>query len=278
MKMVRSRRAAFAGTIGTGVAMALFALSGVANAHMPYVLPTQFDLNKADHVTVESSFAEEAFVPEVAMRDAAFHLIGPDGARLPTGPVTYLRDLSIFEADTKGDGTYRISTGQRAGRKGKMVRQGDIWVMGGEAPAPQAGPAKPASTPETVEVQSMTLADAYVTRGAPTTAALTPRGEALEVQPVTHPNGITAGSDAAFVLLFNGKPLAGVDVTLFRAAGVYDGRKVAGQVKSDAAGRFILKPGDAGTYLLLVRHRAQSPTGAQTPWRSYSYTLAFDAA
>ncbi|HEX7820053.1 MAG TPA: DUF4198 domain-containing protein [Sphingobium sp.] len=272
MKMVRSCRMAWTGVAGAVSALAgagLFA--GVASAHMPYVLPTHFDLNKADHVTVESAFTEDAFVPDVAMRDAPFHLIGPDGARLPTGTVAYFRDLSLFEADTKTDGTYRITTGQRAGRKGKMVREGDAWVMGGEG----AAPPKPGA--QTVEVQSMTLADAYVTRGAPTTTALKPRGQALEVEPVTHPNAITAGSDATFVLLFDGKPLAGADVTLFRAAGVYDGRKVAGQVKSDAAGRFTLKPGDAGTYLLLVRHRAQAPAGAETPWRSYSYTLAFDA-
>ncbi|MCE7796658.1 DUF4198 domain-containing protein [Sphingobium sufflavum] len=272
MTIVRKHRVA---RMGVSVA-ALIAGATMASAHMPYVLPTQFDLTeKADHITVESAFAEDAFVPEVAMRDAPFHLIGPDGAKLSTGAVTYLRDLSIFEADIKADGTYRISTGQRGGRKGKMIRQGDKWVMGGEAPV-APGAAKPAG--EEVAVQSMTLADAYVTRGAPSTGALKPRGEALEVQPVTHPNGIAAGSDATFVLLFDGKPLAGVDVTLFRSAGVHDGRKIAGQVKSDAAGRFTVKPGDAGTYLLLVRHRAQAPAGAETPWRSYSYTLAFDAA
>ncbi|MFT3964671.1 MAG: DUF4198 domain-containing protein [Sphingobium sp.] len=242
-----------------------------AGAHMPYVLPTLFDVGKGDHVTVESAFAEDAFVPEVAMRDAPFHLIGPDGQKLATGTVTYLRDLSIFEADIKADGTYRITTGQRAGRKGKMAREGDKWVVLGEN-----APARPGV--QVVEVQSMTLADAYVTRGAPSAAALKPRGEALEIQPVTHPNDITAGSDAQFVLLFDGKPLANEAVTLFRSAGVHDGRKVAAEVKSDAAGRFTLKPSDAGTYLILVRHRGQAPAGAETPYRSYTYTLAFDAA
>lgn len=245
--------------------------AGGAGAHMPYVLPTNFDIEKADHVTVQSSFTEDAFIPEVAMRDAPFHLIGPDGAKLPTGTVTYLRDLSIFEADTKVDGTYRITTGQRAGRKGKMFKDGDKWVVRGEGAAPKPGV-------QEVEVQSMTLADAYVTRGKPTTAAITSRRDALEIQPVTHPNGITAGSDAKFVALFDGKPLANSEITLFRSAGVYDGRKVAAQVKSDAAGNFTLHPDDAGTYLILVRHRAAAPAGSETPYRSYTYTLAFDAA
>jgi uncharacterized GH25 family protein len=262
--MDQALRSAIAGVI-------LCAGTHAANAHMPYVLPTQFDTQKADHVTVESAFAEDAFLPEVAMRDAPFHLIGPDGTRLPTGPVTTLRDLTIFEADTKTDGTYRITTGQRAGRTGKMVRDGDKWVMGGEGSAPKPGA-------QQVDVQSMTLADAYVTRGATTTTALKPRGEALEVQALTHPNAITAGSTADFILLFDGKPLAATDITLFRAAGLHDGRKVAGQVRTDASGRFTLRPDDAGTYLLLVRHRAAAPAGSATPWRSYTYTLAFDAA
>jgi uncharacterized GH25 family protein len=248
-----------------------FTGSGIASAHMPYVLPTLFDVGKADHITVESSFAEDAFRPEVAMRDAPFHLIGPDGAESPVGPVTYLRDLSIFEADIKTDGTYRVTTGQRFGRKSKMSRVGDKWTIRGEDGKPQPGATE-------VDVQSATLAEAYVTRGQATQAALKPTGKALEIHAITHPNAITAGTDAAFVLLFEGKPLAATDVTLFRSAGYYDGRKIAAQLKTDAAGRFSVKPEDAGTYLILVRHRAAAPVGAETPWRSYTYTLVFDAA
>jgi hypothetical protein len=65
---------------------------------------------------------------------------------------------------------------------------------------------------------------------------------------------------------------------MFRSAGLYDGRKVAAQVKSGADGRFTLKPDDAGAYLILVRHRGVAPAGSETPYRSYTYTLTFDAA
>jgi len=238
---------------------------------MPYVLPTVFDLGKGDHITVQSSFAEDAFVPEVAMRDAPFHLIGPDGKELAAGPITHLRDLSIFEANTPADGTYRVTTGQRAGRKGKMFKVGDKWEIRSEAGKPPVGA-------QEVEVQSMTLAEAYVTRGQPTDAALKPANKGLEIQAITHPNSIAAQSAAAFVLLFDGKPLADADITVFRGAGTYDGRKIAAQIKSGAAGKFTLKPQDAGTYLILVRHRDVAPAGAETPYRSYTYTLTFDVA
>ncbi len=245
--------------------------AGGAQAHMPYVLPTLFDVGKADHITVESSFAEDPFHPEVAMRDAPFHLIGPDGAPIAVGPVTHLRDLTVFEADIKADGTYRVTSGQRLGRKSKMVKAGDKWVMQGEGSEPRPGE-------QAVEVQSATLADAYVTRGQPTDAALKPIGKALEIQAITHPNAIASAAPASFVVLFEGKPLSGTDVTLFRSAGYYDGRKVSAQLKTDAKGGFSLTPPDAGTYLILVRHRTAAPTDAATPWRSYTYTLTFDAA
>lgn len=253
------------------VAGGLLCTSAAVQAHMPYVLPGAFDVGQRDHITVESAFAEDAFAPEVAMRDAPFSVILPDGSNGAAGPVTYLRDLSIFEADLKTPGTYRITTGQRLGRKGQMYLVDGQWMMRGEDGEPPKGAAP-------VAVQSATLADAYVTRGQPTDAALKPRGQALEIQAITHPNSIASGTEASFVLLFDGKPLANVDVTLFRAAGVYDGRKVAGQTKTDAAGKFTLKPDDAGQYLILVRHRTNAPVGAEIPYRSYTYTLAFDAA
>ena len=246
-------------------------LTTAASAHMPYVLPTKFDIGKSDHVTVQSSFTEDPFVPDVAMRDAPFHLVGPDGSDLPVQPVTHLRDLTVFEAALPTDGTYRVTTGQRAGRKGKMFRKGDAWTMQGEGGELPTGA-------KLVDVQSMTLAEAYVTRGQPTKAALKPKGVGLEIQAMTHPSAVVAGSSAEFVLLFDGKPMAGTEITLFRSAGVYDGRKIAAQIKSGMDGRFSLTPSDAGTYLILARHRGAAPSGSETPYRSYTYTLAFDAA
>lgn len=247
------------------------AIAPAAQAHMPYVLPTVFDVGKGDHVTAQSAFAEELFVPEVPMRDAPFHLVAPDGAELPAQPVMHMRDLTMLEAALPAEGTYRLTTGQRAGRKGKMFRQGGAWSMRGEGGEAPAGVTQ-------VDVQSMTLAEAYVTRGQPSDGALKPKGVGLEIAARTHPSSITAGGDAQFTLLFDGKPLPATDVTVYRSAGLYDGRKIAAQVKSGQDGGFTLKPEDAGTYLVLVRHRGTAPAGSETPYRSYTYTLTFDAA
>lgn len=246
------------------------AAPGMAAAHMPYLLPNMFDAGQRDHVTVQGGFAEEAFVPEVAMKSDAFHVRGPGGATPIAQPI-YLRDLTVFEAGLPAAGTYRISSGERAGRKGKMYKAADgRWTMAGEGGQPPAGV-------ELVDVQSMTLAEVYVTRGAPSTQALAPTGKALELKPVTHPSEIYAKAPARFELLFEGKPVSGASVEVFRAAGLYDGMKLAVQAVTGADGGFSITPPDAGTYLALIRHRTAAPAGADTPFRSYSYTLTFEA-
>ena len=261
-------RIAIAAMAGAG----LIAIApGQALGHMPYMLPNLFDLTDRDHVTVQASFTEEPFAAEVVMKSDAWHVRGPGGAVTPISGVTYLRDLAVFEAPVAANGTWRISSGERFGRKGKMYRNAKgEWVIG-------EGRDKPADA-QLVDVQSMTLAEVYVTRGGPSPDALAPTGKSLELRPITHPSEIFAAQPATFELLFEGKPVAGANVEVYRSAGNYDGKKkIDGQITTDAAGRFAITPPDAGTYLALIRHRTAAPAGAETPYRSYSYTLTFEA-
>lgn len=261
-------RIGLAALVGAG---ALAAAPGMAQAHMPYMLPNIFDLTDRDHVTVQASFTEDPFQAEVVMKSDAWHVRGPGGVVSPISNVSYLRDLAVFEAPIPAKGTYRVSSGERFGRKGKMYRDGEgRWII-------SEGKDRPADA-QLVDVQSMTLAEVYVTRGGPTPDALVPSGKGLELRPITHPSEIYAAQPASFELLFEGKPVSGAQVEVFRSAGAYDGQKqVGGQIATDAAGRFAITPPDAGTYLALIRHRTEAPAGAETPYRSYSYTLTFEA-
>lgn len=245
--------------------------AGIATADSPYLKPNVHDATGRDHVTVEASFTEDIFQSRVVMRSDFFHVIGPDGTK-PITEVTYLRDLAVFEVATPVDGTYRISSGPRIGRTAKMYRATDgSWKMVGEEDS------NPPEGTTLVDVQSITVAEVYVTKGAPSNGALQPKGEGLELFPLIHPSDITAGEDAAFQLLFEGRPLADVEVTIFREAGQYDGKKIEATLTTDAQGRFTVRAGDAGAYLTQVRYRTESPAGAATPYRSYTHTLAFVA-
>ena len=185
--------------------------AGVAQAHSPYLRPNLFDAGRRDHVTVEAAFTEEVFNAEVAMRSDGFHVVGPNGDT-PISAVTYLRDLAVFEAPTPVDGLYRLSSGPRAGRTTKMYHTPSGWKMVGEEDAP------PPPGAELVDVQSITVAEAYVMRGVPDEAALKPTGQGLELQPLIQPNQIVAGEDATFRLLFDGQHLADAPVTVFPSA------------------------------------------------------------
>lgn len=250
--------------------MAALAPAGMLSAHMPYVAPSLFDAGKRDHVTLEASFTEDAFRAEIAMQDAPFELTGPDGATVRLPAPIILTDRTMVETRLPEDGIYRISSGQRLGRLGKMVRTDGEWRMAGEDGAPPAGAIM-------VDVQSTTLADAYVVRGRPAgTKALAARGHALEIHPVRDPTAIGAGDPLPVEILQDGTPLANTDVSLFREAGLYDGRKIL-TARTDATGRVSIKVPDAGRYLILVRNRVAAPAGSRAAYVSYTTTLAFEA-
>src|SRR5688500_10649366 len=138
-----------------------------AQAHSPYLLPNLFDVGKRDHVTVQGSFTEEFFEPDVAMKSEDYHVFTPAGVKQSLTPV-YTRDLAIVEAETKEEGSYRISTGKRTGRTAKAAWIGGDWRFLDPKEALPSGA-------KTYEVTSITTADVYVTRGKPSDVALAPR-------------------------------------------------------------------------------------------------------
>ncbi|MBN8528632.1 MAG: DUF4198 domain-containing protein [Caulobacterales bacterium] len=245
--------------------------AGSALAHSPYLKPNVFDASGRDHVTVEAAFTDDVFAADVAMRSDVFHIVGPNGDT-PISNVVYLRDMAVFEAETPVDGTYRLSSGPRIGRNARMYRSasGDWKMVGEEVGVP------PVEAPR-VDVQNITVAEAYVTRGAPDRAALSPTGRGLELAPLTHPNAIVAGEDARFRLLFDGRPLSGVAITVYREAGRYGGRSVAAELITDPDGGFTVNAPDPGAYMTLARYRTEAPAGSNPPYRSYTHTLTFIA-
>lgn len=236
---------------------------------MPYVAPALFDLGARDKVTIEASFTEDAFRPDIAMRDAPFEITDPAGRTTPLPAPLLTGDRTLAEAALPMEGVYRLSSGQRTGRLGKMYQRDGEWVMVGEGAAPPAGA-------KLVDVRSVTLADAYVLRGKPGAGgALAPRNKGLEIHPLADPTALSPAAPARFAILYDGKPLAGEQVMLFREAGLYDGRKQAGTAVSDAAGTVAITPPDAGRYLMLVRHRTALPRAGEGH-ASFTATLAFE--
>ena len=249
-----------------GIALALGA--GAAQAHSPYLLPNTFDASGRDHVTVQAGITEHFFIPEFAVKSDSFHVIGPDGVRTALTPIT-AKDVTLLEVATPRDGTWRISSGASLGRVGKAAMVNGQMVFGGPGkPLPEGAPV--------IDVQNIATSETYVSRGAPNDAALKPRGEGLEFQAITHPDKIAVGEPARFVLLLDGKPLAGQAIAVTRGDDLYSDDKPFPAVTTDARGGFTLLTARQGVYHAMARYR-QPPPAAGGPVRNLAYALTFES-
>lgn len=250
------------------LAVAMAATQAVAG-HMPYLEPKTF-APRRDVVTIEAAMAEEAtlFVPDFTIRGTGdYQVTDPTGTTRKIEGVTTLKEVAIFEAPTPAEGTYRITTGERAGRQGKIAKIDGVWRNVRPAGAPNRppegappnpnGPIDEAQIPAGAEVMTTTSflkAEVYVTRGAPNAAALKPTGQGLEIVPVTHPNEAYAGEAFKFRLLADGQPLGGVPFTVSKAREGYEPQRftTGGTAAADGAAEITLaKP---GIYVIQVQN------------------------
>jgi uncharacterized GH25 family protein len=244
-------------------------ISAAAQAHSPYLKPNDFNPTaQRKHVTVEASFAEGDLRPDVAMKSDAFHLVGPDGKQQPLTPAAVLKDASYLEVPlAAGNGTYLVSSGLRKGRLAKgVLRQGQVHF------AERKDDVQPGDQP--IEVQSLTRADVYVTRGTPTTAEFDTAG--VQIQPVSKPYALYAGETVTVRVRDGRQPLAGQTLTVIADGQNYANHKQPEQdYTSNAAGEVSFKPKTAGLYLLQVRVRRASPDNPAL-WLSHTATLTVE--
>jgi hypothetical protein len=265
-----------------GATLATAGLASAALAHTPYVAPINFAPDR-DYVTLEAGLAEtNYFVPDFPIRGAEYTVIGPTG-EAAKAKSTELRELAVIEAALPQQGTYRITTGERPGRRGKWAKVDGKWlvVTNGPVSDDDAGAraiqeAKLPAGSEVMNTQSFIKAETYVTRGKPTAAALKPTGQGLELVPETHPNEIYANKPFRFVLMNDGKPLSGALFSVAKAGDLYADKRFALEGKSGADGKAQAVIDHAGVYVLEV-HYPERAEGSPTPIaRSAIYSLSFE--
>lgn len=249
-------------------------LASPASAHTSYILPNTFDATFARAVTLESSFTDAFSRSEVGVSSQDWHVLTPDGARHELDNVVELKQLTILEMAISQEGTYRFSTGERLGRRGQMIQSEDgslrpARTEEGEADAPGPGEKR-------ISSETATVAEVYVSKGAPTDTVVNAPSGRLAIKPLTHPNKIFAESGFRLQVSFDGLPLAGQALELSREGAVYDDGAAMEHVKTDAEGFVTLNFDKPGVYLIMTRHRAAAPAGAETDIRSYTTSLTFD--
>lgn len=241
-------------------------------AHTPYLKPLSFEPISWDTVTLDASFAERFFVPEVAISNAKFDVRTPDGTLSPVDTVVDLNTRNILEQVLEEDGTYRFSTGKRMGAIFRIYElNGERGsVRGNEEPLPEGATL-------TEHFQSVTSAVAYVTKKGPTEKVLAPTDDGLEIVPETHPNGLFAGDKFSFTLQYEGKPVADQEVMIYFANDQFSEEADFKKVTTDAKGQASTTFSKQGLYLLQVRVKEAAPKGEDVPVFSYTTTLTLEA-
>lgn len=242
----------------------LIAATGPAAAYTSYILPQDFSPD--EEVTVHAAFASTFFTPAVGL-PADIQLLFPDGAASTFDRVEVAGQQTVMNASLPRHGTYRITTGERLGEVTTLVA-----VDGGWRPM-VAGETLPEGT-QTTTLQTVTVADAYVSRGAPTRTVVDAPIGALALHPITHPNEVLVSQGMQIELLFNGAPFPNMPLVVYESGDADTDTQT--YFVTDAAGRATVTFPQPGHYVIAARHRGAAPEGAPAQVRSYTTTLTLE--
>jgi hypothetical protein len=240
-------------------------LAQPALAHTPYMRPSAFSADR--EISAETAYSTDIFTPVVGIAAERLAIISPSGERLGLARVDVEPEVTRIEAILGQEGTYRLTTGEQYGEVAPMVLDHGRWraVAPGERLARRA---------RTSTLQMVTLAEAYVTRGAPTRGAVDIINGRLAIRPVTHPNQVTVASGFDVELLFDQAPFAFMPFVLYRPG--EDENNMRRVFVTDEHGSAHLHFNAPGLYLAVVRFRCPAPAGTRAAVHSYSTSITFE--
>lgn len=245
------------------LAAALFlAGAGPATAYTAYVLPQSFNPNDGE-ASVQAAYANTFFTPAVGL-PANMRLIYPDGFEGTFGRAAAGPTVTELSSDLPQWGTYRITTGELMGAITTMIPGDGVWV-----PLP-AGQTPPEGV-ETRTMQTVTLADSYMSRGAPTRRVVDQSIGTLALVPVTHPNEVLVSQGMVVELRFEGAPAPNQPVVLYEAGDADTDQST--YFVTDAQGRATVTFAQPGQYVLTARRVDEAPAGTGVNARSYVTSL-----
>jgi uncharacterized GH25 family protein len=252
--------------IAASAALALFA-AAPAQAHRQWMLPSSTVLSGDDvWVTVDAAVSNDLFYFEhQPLRLDAVKAWAPDGSEAPIENKATGRYRSTFDVHLTQKGTWRIASVADMlmgsydldGRTERLPRGTTTANLAERLPAG-------ATNVRTAEANNRN--EIFVTVGQPTTTLFAPTGKGIELVPVTHPNDLFAGETATFQFLLDGKPAAGLPVTVIPGGIRYRDQLGQMDLKTGADGTVAISWPEPGMYWLNVTTpQAEREDGAGGP-------------
>ena len=300
---------------GPALLAAALAPSAALADHL-FILPSSTLISSdANVVTFDAAGSEHVFffdhrpIPLESIRIAR-----PDGT--PGTPANPLRARlrSVFDLRIDQQGTWKVTSLQTM-VNGSFKLNGEERRVGGRGGGPQGGPGGPGGAggerrdggaapgpggpgggepgaprrppPVALEdipadatdihlTENVSMAETFLTAGAPTTTVLKPAAKGLELDPITHPNAIAAGETARFRFLIDGKPAPGIKVTVVPGGDRYRDDVGAMSLATGADGVVAIKWPTAGMYWVGAEAEDRHPAEQRAETRRMSYAATLE--
>lgn len=252
--------------IAASAALALFA-AAPAQAHRQWMLPSSTVLSGDDvWVTVDAAVSNDLFYFEhQPLRLDAVKAWAPDGSEAPIENKATGRYRSTFDVHLTQKGTWRIASVADM-LMGSYDLDGRTERLPRGTTAANLAERLPAGATNVRTAEANNRNEIFVTAGEPTTTLFAPTGKGIELVPVTHPNDLFAGETATFQFLLDGKPAAGLPVTVIPGGIRYRDQLGQMDLKTGADGKVAISWPEPGMYWLNVTTpQAEREEGAGGP-------------
>jgi uncharacterized GH25 family protein len=252
--------------IAASAALALFA-AAPAQAHRQWMLPSSTVLSGDDvWVTVDAAVSNDLFYFEhQPLRLDAVKAWAPDGSEAPIENKATGRYRSTFDVHLTQKGTWRIASVADM-LMGSYDLDGKTERLPRGTTTANLAERLPAGATNVRTAEANNRNEIFVTVGEPTTTLFAPTGKGIELVPVTHPNDLFAGETATFQFLLDGKPAAGLPVTVIPGGIRYRDQLGQMDLKTGADGTVAISWPEPGMYWLNVTTpQAEREDGAGGP-------------
>lgn len=232
-------------------ALAALMLPAAAQAHRQWMMPSSTTLSGTESwITVDAAVSNDLFYFEhVPMRTDGIVVTQPDGSTGKIENAATGKYRSTFDVHLTQPGTYRIGSAT-TNVMGSYMLNGKQERLPRGTTKDKLASVIPAGATDVQVAEASNRNEIFVTLGAPSTGIFKPTGSGIELVPVTHPNDLVSGEAATFQFLLDGKPAAGLKVTVIPGGIRY--RDALGQMDlvADKDGKVAITWPQPGMYWL----------------------------
>lgn len=265
-------------------AAALVSVPAMLSAHRQWLLPSGTVFSGEDAwATIDAAVSNDLFFADhQPMRLTGVQVWQPDGSEGKLQNPSTGRYRSVFDVQLDKPGTWKVGTAM-SGVMGSFMVDGVEKRIGGRGGPPRPGqPAPltvadiPANATDVKLTETSARNEVFLTSGAPTRTVFAPTGKGLEFAPVTHPDELVAGETAKFKFLIDGKPAAGLKVTVIPGGKRYRNDEGAVELTTGTDGVLDVKWPTAGMYWLNATATDDKATTPRATSRRMSYTTTVE--